>query len=188
MRRSICGLTLIEVVVAGSLLIVLSMIFAGIFGQTRSSTEGGAEKLAMRATHRETQARLSRLLRSAMAPTEIDPAIVEPEFPLSSERLRFHAPSDLIDPDQVFNPRIPSYPVFLLERDSQTGGLLLGRQDGTGPKQLLGRGFSSVTFGREVKRIITIDLVSERVVRGAAGSAKTIKESTTNAVQIPGVR
>lgn len=187
-RPSTRGLTLSEVLIACSLLVLLSAIFASIFSQARGSSEGGAEKIALRAVHREAQTRLSRLLRSAIAPTEIDPAVVEPVYLESSSTLRFHAPSDLIDGTQIFDSRTPEYPEFTLRRDSHNGGLALQRSDGTGPRQFLGFGFSSVSFGREDKRIVSIELTSEKTVRGVSGASKTIKEFSTNAVQLPGYR
>ena len=170
------------------MLLCLSMIFGAIFSQARSSSEGGAERITMRATHRQTQKRLSILLRSAMAPNEVDPAIVEPAYNETSAQLRFHAPADLIDDSQPFDPRTPDYQEFTLRRDAENGGLLLQRSDLSGPLQRMGDGFSSVSFDRKTKRMVTITLTSQKSIRGAAGSRKTIDESSTNSVQIPGLR
>lgn len=174
--------------VAGSLLLGLSVIFGAIFSQTRSSSEGGAERIAMRATHRQTQKRLSILLRSAMAPNEVDPAIVEPAYNKTSTQLRFHAPADLIDESQPFDPRTPDYREFTLQRDTGTGSLLLQRSDLSGPLQRIGDGFATVNFDRKTKRMVTISLTSQKSIRGAAGSRKSIEESSFNSVQIPGLR
>lgn len=173
---------------AGSLLLGFSVIFGAIFSQTRSSSEGGAERIAMRATHRQTQKRFSILLRSAMAPNEVDPAIVEPAYNETSTQLRFHAPVDLIDESQPFDPRTPDYQEFTLRHDTGTGGLLLQRSDLSGPLQKIGDGFSTVNFDRKTKRIVTISLTSQKSIRGAAGSRKSIEESSFNSVQIPGLR
>lgn len=186
-RGSARGLSLAELLVAGSLLVLLSAVFAAFFGQARSASQGGMERIAMRAVHRQAQKRLSILLRSTMAPNEVDPSIVEPAYQEASAQLRFRAPADLIDPDISFDPRSPDYPEFTLRLEAG-GGLVLQRSDLSGPTQRLGEGFATVNFERKTKRIVTVTLTSVKIVRGAAGSSKTIEESSTNAVQLPGVR
>ncbi len=182
------GLALVEVLVACSLLGGLSVLFLLIFGQVRGGTDSGSARIALRAIHRETQQRLNLVLRSAIAPNEVDPAVLEPLYSEESSVLRFHAPVDLIDSTLSFDPRTPDYPEFTIFRSGDSGGLVLRRSDGVGGSQLIGRQFSRLNFSRELKRLITVTLVSQSSVRGTAGSRKTIVEESQNAIMIPGIR
>jgi prepilin-type N-terminal cleavage/methylation domain-containing protein len=182
------GVTLTEVLVAMLILSLLSLICLAIFSQARSSSEGGAQRIAMRAVQRQAQRRLTLLLRSAIAPNEVDPALIEPELGQTADHIKFHAPADLLDPGVAFDPRTPSYPEFTLERDLSSQGLAVHRSDGTGPRQLIGRDFTTVEFQRPSKRAIAIGLTARTTIRGAAGSPKTVLESSRNLVQLPGIR
>lgn len=187
-RRLYRGLTVAEVLVACSILIILSVIFAAAIGQARSSSEGGIKKLEIRAVHRESQKRLGLLFRRAIAPNHVDPAIVSPEYGESAGEVFFHAPSDLVDPTQAFQPRSPDYPEYHLRRDPSGGELILQRSDGTGVKQRIGQNFTEVEFRREGKHSLEIRLASETQVRGASGKSKLIQETSKSLVRLPGVR
>lgn len=187
-RRPPGGLTVPEVLVACSILVVLSIIFAAAIGQARSSSEGGLKKIEIRAVHRESQKRLGLLFRRAIAPNHVDPAIVSPTYGEASDEVYFHAPSDLIDPTQNFNPRSPDYPEYHLRRSSSGGELLLQSSDGTGLKQRIGEKFTAVEFRREGKYSLEISLTSEIQVRGASGKKKLIQETSQSLVRLPGVR
>lgn len=187
-RRLSRGLTVAEVLVACSILTILSVIFAAAIGQARSSSEGGLKKLEIRAVHRESQKRLGLLFRRAIAPNHVDPAIVSPEYGESAEEVFFHAPSDLVDPTLTFNPRSPEYPEYSLRRNPSGGELLLQRSDGTGIKQRIGEDFTQVEFRREGKYSLEISLASEVQVRGASAKRKLIQETSKSLVRLPGVR
>lgn len=181
------GISIVEVMVAGSILTIMSVIFAGLFSQARTSSEGGTDRIAMRAIHRQAHSRLTLLLGSAIAPNEVDPGIIEPLYRESATVVRFCAPSDLIDSTEPFDPRSPDYPEFTIQMDSQTGGLVVQRSDGTGTVQLIGHGFKSVEFERPTKKLIEITLESEKTVRSAA-DRKKIEERSSSSVQLPGLR
>ena len=171
-----------------SLLLVLSVIFATIFNQVRTSSEGGGQRIEMRGIHRQTQRRLTLLLRGAMAPTEVDPAIVVPEYGETEAQVRFHAPVNLLEPALPFVPRTPDYPEFTLALDPGTGSLFAQRSDLSGLRQQIGRGFDSVLFEREHKHSLVVVLTSEADVRGAAGGRKAVTETSRNLIRLPGIR
>jgi hypothetical protein len=181
-------LTVAEVLIACSILIILSVIFVAAIGQARSSSEGGMKKLEIRAVHRESQKRLALLFRRAIAPNHVDPAIVSPEYGQASAEVLFHAPSDLIDPTQAFNARSPDYPEYSLRGNPSGGELILQRSDGTGEKQRIGDNFTEIEFRREGKHSLEIRLASETEVRGATGKKKLIQETSKSLVRLPGVR
>ena len=187
-RKPTRGITVAEALVSCSILVILSVIFAAASGQARSSSEGGLKKLEIRAVHRESQERMGLLFRRAIAPNHVDPAIVSPIYGESAEEVFFHAPSDLIDPTQSFNPRSPDYPEFSLRKATTDGALILQNSDGTGMKQRIGEGFTEVEFRREGKHSLEISLASEIQVRGAAGKSKLLQETSRSLVRLPGVR
>ncbi len=182
------GISLTEVLVAGSILLILSAAFAAIFAQARSGTEGGGERIQIRSVQREAQRRLTLLLRGAMAPNEVDPAIVVPEDGETKPEVRFHAPSDLLDFTEPFDPRTPKYPEYLIDRSASEGGLVVRRTDGVGVLQRIGRDFRSVEFTRNEKFSLRVTIVSESRVRGSGGSVKIIQEVSENLIMLVGVR
>ncbi len=188
MRVGRRGLTIPEALVCLAILALLGGMFMAIFSQARSSTDGGADRLELRATHRETQVRIAQLLRSAIAPNEVDPALVVPEVDETTPVCRFHAPENYLDPSLSFTPRTPSYPEYSMSLYPVTGQVHLQRSDGTGPSVRMGRGFSDLTFERDGRRKIVVSLTSEKTVRGISSAPKTITEGSRNAVMLPGAR
>lgn len=181
------GATVAELTVALFILTILSSIFVAVFNKSRSASMGGAKRIEIRALQREAQRRVTLLLRSTIAPNEVDPAVVSPRLEESADLIRFHAPSNLLDPAIAFDPRTPQYPEFTLDLQP-SGALMVRPSDGSGVKQLIGRGFSSAQFKRESKRSISVTLVTETTVRGDAGIPKTVDETSRNLIQLPGVR
>jgi len=187
-RARSTGTTLIEITVAISILVVLSVVFAMLFGQARTSVEGGSARIEVRATQRQAQQRLTLILRSAVPPNEVDPAIEFPPPGESKPEVRFYAPVNLLDPSLGFEPRTPDYPLFRILRQPSDGSLLVQRADGSGVKQRIGRGFKSVNFRRDDERTIEVTLTSEVPVRGASGSEKVIQESSQSLVRVLSIR
>ncbi|MFA7483771.1 MAG: hypothetical protein WC314_24950 [Vulcanimicrobiota bacterium] len=187
-RRACRGITITEALVASSILVIMSVIFAAITGQVRTSSEGGSKKIEIRAIHRETQQRLALIFRRAIAPNEIDPAIVSPDPQQSGEEVRFHAPLDLLDPEQAFDPRNPEYPEFNLRFNPAGGCLVISKTDGTGVTQRIGRGLSQVRFHRAHAHTLEITLESVKQVRGASAGEKKIRETSKSVVRLPGAR
>lgn len=184
MNRKNHALTIMELIVSLSILLVITVILAMFLNQARTSSEGGMARLEARSLHRQAQGRLRLVLRSAIPPNEVEPALVWPELGNSDMSLRFFAPANLIDDTVVFDPRTPDYPEFTISFDPTSSGILLQRSDGTGPSQQIGRNFSSVIFNRDQDRSIQILLESEGSIRGASGSTKVVQETSTSRVII----
>ncbi len=181
------GLTVTEVLITMTILIIISAVFIMLFSQARSSTEGGSERIELRGTHREAQVRIAQLLRSAIAPNEVDPAILVPEFDETEEFCRFHAPANFLDPAEPFTPRTPNYPEFVMDLYPVTGQVHLQLSDGTGPLVRLGREFTGLEFHRDGKRIITVTLTSTKTIRSISSSPKEVVETSQNKIMLPGV-
>jgi prepilin-type N-terminal cleavage/methylation domain-containing protein len=187
-RTRVRGTTLVEIMVAISILAILSVIFAVIFNQARTSAEGGGARIAARSTHRQAQQRLTLILRSAVPPNEVDPAIDSPLPGEADAEVRFYAPVNLLDPTLLFEARTPDYPLFQIRRQPSDGALLVQRADGNGVQQRIGRDFESVNFRREDERTLEVTLTSEMTVRGASGSRKTIQESSQSVIRVLTIR
>lgn len=186
-RSAARGASVTELTVALFLLTILSSVFIAVFNKSRTVSEGGAKRIELRSLQREAQRRITLLLRSAIAPNEVDPALVAPPLGESAAQVRFCAPANLLDAALTFDPRAPEYPEFTLELDPG-GSLLVRRSDNSGVKQLIGRGFQSAEFKRETKRTVAVTLTAETTVRGAAGSRKTVTETSRNLVELPSIR
>lgn len=185
--RNSPGVTVTEVLVALSLLSLLGVVFVSLFSQARSSAEGGAERVELRALHREAQVRIAQLLRSCIAPNEVDPAIVVPEFEETEVFCRFRAPSNLLDSTVAFVPRTPNYPEFTMSLRPGQGSVQTQLSDGTGPLVSFGRGFTTLEFERDGKRTLTVKLTSVKTIRGASNAPKEVREVSENKVMLPGV-
>ena len=164
------------------MLAVISVIMGMLLNQFKTSAEGGSTRLEARAIHRETQSQLRLVLRSATQPSEIEPALTWPDLGTADAVLRFHAPADTIDQAVIFTPRTPDYPEFSIQMEPTSRGLVIQRSDLTGPRRILGRGFSSVEFTRDQKRSIKISLVTQDKVRSASGGQKQVEEKSLSRV------
>lgn len=180
--------TLIEIMVATSILTLLSVVFALLFAQVRTSAQGGGARIEIRGIHRQAQQRLTLVLRSAIPPNELDPAIAFPPPGGEDEECRFYAPVNILEPHLPFEPRTPDYPLFRVRLPSSPGPILVGRVDGSGAEQRIGRGFKTLTFHRADESTVAIRLMSEMTVRGAAGSEKVIEETSESLVRVPSIR
>lgn len=185
--RAILAYTVVELLVAMGVLVILSVAFTFLLSMSRSSSDGGLKNIEVRSLHRTTQQRITTLVRSAIAPNEVDPAIVSPEYQQTDTQLRFHAPTNLLDSALPFDLRAPDYPEFTLSLRPTTGDFLVARSDGTGDPQRFGRGFTSVEFERVEKTVIKFTLSSEYEVRGDAGVPKKLRATSANMAQLPGV-
>ncbi len=181
------GYTLVELLISMGILVVLSVAFTFLLSQSRSSSEGGLKNIEVRSLHRTTQQRITSLVRSAIAPNEVDPAIVSPDYQQTDTQLRFHAPTNLLDPAIAFDLRAPVYPEFTLRLRPTTGDFVIERTDGGGETQRFGRGFTAVEFERVEKTVIKFTLTSEYDVRGDAGAKKRLRASSSNIARLPGV-
>lgn len=180
------GLSLPELMVSLFLLSLLGALFVGLFSQARAAGDTGSARIAARAQHRVVQRRLTTLLRSAVPPDEVRPALAWPEVSESDQQVRFFAPANLIDSDAPFDPRLPDYQEFTVRL--QAGALHLRRSDSLGPEQSFGRGISSLEFLRSTESTLEVTLQSLGSVRGAAGGSKEIAESSRNLILIPAIR
>ncbi len=190
MRRKCCrepGMTIAEALVSLSVLALLSLILMMFLGQTRDASLAGQTRLELRGQHRQVQGRVTQILRSATPPNEVTPAIVWPEVGKTEMIARFHAPVSLLDGTLPFDPRFPDYPEFTLRRTTR-GQMEVMRSDGTGTRQVFGRGLTSVKFRRLHSRTLEIELGSTQTIRGAAGSVKVVDEFSRNLVRVPSVR
>jgi hypothetical protein len=169
------------------LLILLTGVFAGIFAQARSATEGGSKRVALQGQHRIAQRRLTTLLRSAVPPNEVTPALVWPEVGQTESTSRFFAPANLLDSDEPFDPRLPNYVEYTVEL-TPGNTLKIQRTDGLGPEQIFGREITSAQFLRQSNSTLEVRLTSNSTVRGAAGSSKTVEETSRNLILIPSIR
>lgn len=163
-----------------SILGVISAIFVLLMGNFRTTSEGAAKRLEDRAIHRTVQKRVRLVLRAAMQPNEVDPAVSYPAIGDTDSEVRFHAPSNLLDETIVFDPRSPDYPEFTIKLVGDR--VSLQRSDGTGPEQQFGRQISSLDFFRESEKTVKIDLETSSVVRGASGGRKPVLETSSNRI------
>lgn len=180
------GLALLELLLASSLLSLLFAVLLALFSQSRGAGELGVARLSLRAQHRESHKRLAPLLRSAIPPDEVQPAIGWPTLGQSDSLVKFHAPENLLDRGIPFDPRLPEYP----EYTAKLAGDLLQAQlsDGSGSSRRLGTGFTQVVFRRIGTRALEIELRSQSELRGLTRQLRSIEEVSRSVVFLPSVR
>ncbi|MGE0493040.1 MAG: type II secretion system protein [Vulcanimicrobiota bacterium] len=182
MRR---GFTIAELLVSVALLSIIGAMFAFALRGFIASSHQGTQRVEMEIQLREATKRSSLILRSAVAPSEIQTAIYAPGVGATASEVIFCAPAELMDPATPFDPRSPVYELFRIRQVAGPETLVLESVYGAAPQRILGRQISSFEVDRLSDTVVTATIEGSTTIRGASGQSRDQTSQTTTSIQLP---
>lgn len=167
------------------MLIAVGVVAAFMLRGVIASSHHGSQRQDLQIAVREAVRRAVPLLRAAVAPNEVLPAIYQPGMGASASEVVFYSTEELMNPAATFDPRNPVYLLYRMRHDPVEEVLWLEDTAGALEPRVVGRNITAATFERTGERSLRLHVSSEIEVRGATGQRRLEDYTLQSGIHLP---
>lgn len=179
-------MTLPELVVAGTIAIVLMAVGLLLFRRVSSASLSGASQLELQLSTRESLRRLVPILKMATPPNSQQTGIYSPDIGITAANVVFCSPEDLLNlHPPAFNPRDPFYILLQVRYEASSRQIILEDFYAPSRHNVLAHQVSDFKVSRLHRIGLRLQIERQTQINDSRGYPKTVKFQLFDVLQLP---